>query len=67
MDAPYTSKDKNYVTILAALLFILVSSPVFYKTFLYPFGLADIHGLPTIFGTIVAAVVFAIIVRILIK
>ncbi|MDB4769554.1 hypothetical protein OAG24_01175 [bacterium] len=64
---PYTAKDKLIVSIMAGLLFILISSPVFYGWTNNIFNTTSSYGCPTYFGLILHSVIFIAIVWILMK
>lgn len=69
----HTNGDKWIISIIAGLLFLLVSSPFLYKatnelfTSLNLPGLAESSGCPNSLGLIVHAFVFILIVRLLMR
>ena len=65
--SPYTPNDKLIISIMAGLLFILVSSPVFYGVTNMIFNTTNKNGNPTWTGIIIHAVIFTIITLLLMK
>ena len=71
---PYTNKDKWIISVLSGLLFIIISSPVLYKTIdgiVYKItGVNEIiyqQGQPTAIGLILHTIVFVFVVRMLMR
>ena len=70
---PYTQRDKLLVTIMAVLLFIVVSSPYLYSTVnrftssCLGWTTASKDGLPNLGGLLLHGVVFGVITWVLMK
>jgi len=67
---PYTSRDKMIVSIMAGLLFLLLSSPFTYRlvnTATSYFGLpvVGVTGIPNMAGLILMTILFIIITRLM--
>ena len=69
---PYSSKDKWIVSIMACLLFLLISSPFLYRvtnsiTSSMGFEIASNNGRPNVLGLVIHSVVFLLIVRLMMR
>jgi len=70
-EKPFTNTDKLIVSVMAGLLFLLISSPFFYfitNSIISVFGLSSsMNGYPSIFGLILHTIIFIGIIYILLQ
>jgi len=67
---PYTNKDKWIISIVAGMLFMLISSPFLYDNFgqiLTFIKTTNFYGVPTLEGLILHSLIFTVVIRILIR
>ena len=71
MSNPATNKDKWIISIIAGLIFLVISSPFMYKLtndLAASFGqVTAFGGSPTMFGLVLHTVVFLLVVRLLMR
>lgn len=66
-ESPYMPNDKLIISIMAGLLFILISSPVFYGITDMFFNTTNKNGKPTWIGILIHAIIFTLITWLLMK